>query len=392
MLAAIRVAEFSRITCTTDVNMGSGPETNRRDFLTGRSALRAVEGLADRDADPDPQPALKAARRPPSCLLQISRRAMATDFQVYLNVQKYPKGPEAAMKALDLVETLEDQMTVYREHSEVMEINRRASRQAVLVEAGLFELLELALQLHHDSGGAFDITSGPLSKVWGFYRRQGDVPDDQVLQQALSRVGSQWIELDRQAQAIRFQHSGLEINLNSIGKGYALDRCGQSLREAGVDSFLIHGGQSSVLAAGSRPGDDQTRAGWSIALRHPLKTSRRLGELRLVDRAVGTSGSGSQFFHHQGHRYGHVLDPRTGWPTEGVLSATVLAPTAAEADALATAFFVMGLEQATDYCSRHPELSAVMVCPGQRRGSIAVHAIAMADDVWTPADSAAARE
>ena len=358
-------------------------ETNRRDFLTGRSALRAVESLADRDA-PD-EPPLAAKRRTPSYLLQISRRAMATDFQVYLDSRQHPQGAEAAMQALNLVEQLEDQMTVYREHSELMAINRRAPRDSVCVETELFGLLELALQLHDETGGAFDITSGPLSKVWGFYRRQGAFPDKEVLQQALSRVDSRAVELDRREQTIRFLRPDLEINLNAIGKGFALDRCGRSLREAGVENFLIHGGQSSVLAAGSRSAQDGEATGWTIAVKHPLRTNQRLGELRLVDCAVGTSGSGSQFFHHQGRRYGHVLDPRTGMPAEGVLSATVLAPTAALADALSTAFFVMGLEQVTEYCSRHPELSAVLVCPGQRSGSIVTHSIVMADGVWTPA-------
>jgi FAD:protein FMN transferase len=371
--------------------MDSQRETNRRDFLTGRSALRAVEGLADGDASDETPVPLAAKRRTPSCLLQISRRAMATDFQVYLNARQHPQGAEAAMQALNLVEKLEDQMTVYREHSEVMEINRRAPRSEVRVEAELFGLFELALQLHEETGGAFDITSGPLSKVWGFYRRQGTFPDEDVLQQALSRVDSRAIELDRREQTIRFLRPDLEINLNAIGKGFALDRCGQSLREAGVENFLIHGGQSSVLAAGSRSAQDDAAPGWTIAVKHPLRTNQRLGELRLVDRAVGTSGSGTQFFHHQGRRYGHVLDPRTGRPTEGVLSANVLAPNAALADALSTAFYVMGLEPVTEYCDRHPELSAVLVCPGQRSGSIVVHAIAMPEGVWTPASIATHR-
>jgi FAD:protein FMN transferase len=372
------------------VLMATPNESNRRDFLTGRAAIRVVEGLADRGAESVPEPPLALARREPSCLLQISRRAMATDFQVYLHARQHPMGPDAAMKALDLVETLETQMTVYREHSEVMNINRRAVRQAVVVEAGLFGLLQVAIDLYRDTAGAFDITSGPLSKVWGFYRRQGAVPDPEVLQQALSRVGSRWIELDRQQQTIRFLQPSLEINLNSIGKGYALDRCGQSLADAGVPDFLIHGGQSSVLARGSQPVHAESRPGWMIALKHPWKPNQRLGQLRLVDRAVGTSGTRAQFFYHQGRRYGHVLDPRTGQPTEGVLSATVMAPSAALADALSTAFFVMGPEKTIEFCDRHPELSAILVCPGQRRGGFDIHTIALEDDVWMPATGATA--
>lgn len=368
--------------------MDTPKESNRRDFLTGRAAIRAVEGLADRGEETVTEAPLAVPRRQPSCLLQISRRAMATDFQVYVHAGKHTKGPDAAMKALDLVERLESQMTVYREHSEVMDINRRAVRQAVLVETGLFGLLEAALDLYRDTEGAFDITSGPLSKVWGFYRRQGAVPDADVVQQALSRVGSRWIELDRQQQTIRFLQPALEINLNSIGKGYALDRCGQSLADVGIQDFLIHGGQSSVLAGGSQPVHAESEPGWLVALKHPWKPNQRLGQLRLIDRAVGTSGTRAQFFYHQGRRYGHVLDPRTGQPAEAVLSATVIAPSAALADALSTAFFVMGPEKAAEFCERRPEISAILVCPIQRRGGFEIQTIGLEDDIWTPAPAA----
>ena len=164
---------------------------------------------------------------------------------------------------------------------------------------------------------------------------------------------------------LRFLQAGIEINLGSIGKGYALDRAGELLAECGVDDYLLHGGNSSVLARGAHAelGAD---GGWSVGVRDPLHPARRLGQLRVRDRALATSGSGTQFFVHHGKRYGHMLDPRTGQPAEGVLSATVLAPTAAEADALSTAFYVMGPEQTAAYCDQHPEIAALMFCPGTR--------------------------
>ena len=169
----------------------------------------------------------------------------------------------------------------------------------------------------------------------------------------------------------------MEINLNAIGKGYAVDRCGELLRAAGVEDFLIHGGQSSVLAGGSRAGADADARGWSVALKHPLKPQQRLAEIWLRNRALGMSGSGVQFFHHQGRRYGHVLDPRTGWPAEGVLSATGLLPSAALADAVSTACFVMGREGVEEYCRNHTDVSAILVCPGE---------YAAAASTFTPAD------
>src|SRR5262249_6459055 len=144
---------------------------------------------------------------------------------------------------------------------------------------------------------------------------------------------------------VSFQAPGIEINLGSIGKGYALDRMSEMLTDSGIENFLLHGGNSSVLARGT-----QRDTSWQIGLRHPLDPQRRIGEISLRNRALGTSASGTQFCEYEGRRYGHILDPRTGQPTQGTLSATIAAPSGAEADALATAFYVMGAEAAIGYC------------------------------------------
>jgi thiamine biosynthesis lipoprotein len=367
--------------------MSSRRRSSRRDFLKGRAAVQSLQDLVDGDSTTVPPTSSTASEGgAASYLFQIERRAMAVDFQVYLNAGQHPGAPEVALEALDLVEALEAQMSVYRSDSEISDINRRAAEQAVSVEPELFALLKQAVDLCESTGGAFDITSGPLSKAWGFFRRQGRFPEQKDVEGALQLVGTKWLELDVEAKSIHFHKSGVEINVNAIGKGHALDRCAGLLRGAGVEDFLIHGGQSSILAGGSRTGAPSDKLGWTVALRHPLRPDRRLAEIRLHDRALGTSGSGTQFFHHKGRRFGHVLDPRTGWPAEGVFSATVIAPTAAQADALSTAFYAMGLDETVEYCHTHEELSAIMVCPGERAGSIVIHAIGLDDDDWRRVD------
>ena len=121
---------------------------------------------------------------------------------------------------------------------------------------------------------------------------------------------------------------------------------------------------------------------WSVGLRHPLKPEVRLAEFLLTDQALGTSGSGSQFFHYQGKRYGHILDPRTGWPAEQVLAATVIAPTAEQADALSTAFYVLGVAGAQSYCQTHPEISALLVTASARAGGLELHPFNLTDSQW----------
>jgi thiamine biosynthesis lipoprotein len=156
---------------------------------------------------------------------------------------------------------------------------------------------------------------------------------------------------------VRFARAGVEINLGSIGKGYALDRIGKSMRSRGVRSALVSGGSSSVLAIGSGARGE----GWVVGVRDPRKSSSRMATLRLRHCAMGTSGSSEQYFEYEGKRYGHIIDPRSGLPAEGVLGVTVIAPSAARADALATAFYVGGRELAERYLADHAGVMALMV-------------------------------
>ncbi|HKD38368.1 MAG TPA: FAD:protein FMN transferase, partial [Pirellulales bacterium] len=129
--------------------------------------------------------------------------------------------------------------------------------------------------------------------------------------------------------------------------------------------------------------------GWWVGLRDPLRPDERLGDIRLRNRALGTSGTLKQFFYHEGRRYGHILDPRTGRPAEGMLSTTVLAPTAAEADALSTAMFVMEMKAAVKYCQAHPHIAAVLVAPGAKHGAVDFRVIGIDEADWKPADAKA---
>jgi thiamine biosynthesis lipoprotein len=355
--------------------MAEPTKSSRRDFLSGKSAAEAL-GDALAPAPQELPPPSSVGVETGSHLLSVSREAMACLFEIVFDAATYRDRTDAAVAALDLVEQLEDQLTVFRDTSEVTAINRRAAEEPVIVEEGLFRLLQRALELSQATGGAFDITAGRLSKIWGFFRRQGQMPSPEDVSAALATVGWQHLQLDDADHSIRFMQPGLELNLGAIGKGYALDRAAAVLVEGGVRDFLIHGGNSSVLARGGR-----SNSGWSVALRHPLKPNVRLAEFVLCDQALGTSGSGTQFFHHQGKRYGHIIDPRSGWPADQVLSATVIAPTAEQADALSTACYVMGLDAARDFCKARTNISALLVTQTGPAG-IELHPLNLADQQW----------
>lgn len=357
------------------------PKSHRRAFLTGRAAAEALAQVLNRIGGPS-SPPLPPARRDTQ-LLRVSRRAMACEFEMLFNAARVRHGTPAALAALDLVDELEEQLSVYRDTSEVSRLNQAAQFGPVVVEPRLFGLVELALRLHDETQGAFDITSGPLSKVWGFYRRAGSIPTPEALAEARERVGSQHLRLDRGESSIALARPGMELNFGAIGKGYALDRVAERLAEQGIGEFLFHGGRSSVLAKGAMDQSCETgqaaRVPWTVGIGDPLRPGKRLGQLVLWDRGLSTSGSGVQFFRHEGKRYGHILDPRTGEPVQGMLSVTVTAPTAAEADALSTAFYVLGVEGTRGYCAAHPEIGAVLVHQGAE-GPPRVDVIGIADD------------
>lgn len=367
-------------------------ESSRRDFLKGRTAGDAT-GEAVREAASDDVAAEGSPASGESYFVRVTRQAMACEFEIRFNAGRYERGTELALAALDLVETLEDQLSVFRQSSEICRINRTAAEEPVEIEPRLLELLEMAMRLHDETGGAFDLSCGPLSEAWGFARRAAAVPHEKELAEAMRCVGWQLVELDRATRTIRFRQPGVGLNLGSIGKGYALDRCAEVLIEGGVDSFLIHGGHSSVLARGSptamhdRSAADRSAAdrsqGWEVGILHPLRPDRRLAKLRLADRALATSGSWAQSFVHRGRRYSHILDPRCGRPAEGILSATVVAPSGTLADALSTALFVLGPEKALDFCRNRPEIGAVLACPVRHSGGIEIRTTGLEDDELT---------
>ena len=288
--------------------------------------------------------------------LHLARPAMACKFEITLP-SELEEHLDAAHAALGGIEQLEEQLSIFRDSSEVSFINRAAFAGAVPVEERLFELLLQCQQIHAITGGAFDITSTPLSRVWGFLRRQGRLPTEDEIAEARVRVGMQHVQLDAEARTVRFAREGMSLNLGSIGKGYALDRVGAQMREGGVSTALLTAGASSVLALGDGPDG----VGYVVGLRDPFAHDQRLGTVRLRGAALGVSGVGEQNFVVDGKRYGHILDARTGWPVVDRAYVAVVAPTAAEADALATACFVGGRRTAEAYVEDHEEVSVLIM-------------------------------
>jgi len=284
--------------------------------------------------------------------LRLSRRAMACQFEVVLPQDAVDDLAPAA-EAFDEVGQIERRLSVFLERSEISAINRVAASDAVISSVEVFGLLDRCRELSAATGGAFDITTTPLSRCWGFLQHQGRVPDVSDIDAARQRVGMNRLLLDRATRGVRFTAPGMEVNLGAVGKGYALDRMAATLRRKGISTALLSAGASSLLAMGG------SGNGWTIDVTSPRRDGR-IARIQLRDGALGTSGAGEQFIVADGRRYGHVIDPRTGWPASGALSASVIADSAEMADALSTAFLVGGATLAHRYCTGHPNTLALI--------------------------------
>ncbi len=305
-------------------------------------------------------------------LVRAQRPAMGTSFEVRIPAG-IPGAVDLACRSLDIIDDLELQMTVYRDDSEVSRLNARAHLEPVAVEPKLLRLLEQAVAISRETGGAYDVTSGALSEAWGFVRGPKRVPEPEVLAAARERTGWHHLRLDPEQGTIAFDREGVRINLGSIGKGYAIDRVADLIRAyPWPTSGLVHGGRSSVSAIGSPPGRPGGR--WEITLYNPFQPEAPLGTFFLRNRALGTSGAAFQSFVAEGRAYGHILDPRTGEPADGPASVTVLAPSAAIADALSTAFYLLGPIESAAYIEAHPGIGAVFVerNPGEPSSKLSV--------------------
>ncbi|MFO0427983.1 MAG: FAD:protein FMN transferase [Planctomyces sp.] len=337
----------------------SSPDEELRNSVTtsGRDQVPGQNAFTEQNRD-----STEASRNrlPPSggSTIRLSTSAMACEFSVIMN-----PGPasqiDAAGEVLECVHEIESWLSVYRSKSELSIVNERAGREQIPVSDRLFALLRSAMETWKITGGGFDMATGSLIQLWRRCRKEERIPTPDEIELARARSGSDHVELDEAKQTIRFQVEGLSLDPGAIGKGYALDECASWMnRVSGApQEFLLHGGHSSLLARGTHNG----LPGWPVGIGNPLFTERRLGTILLQDQAMATSGSNIQFFRYEGRRYGHILDPGTGWPVDGMLSVTAIAHSAALADAVSTAFFVLGIEKARQCCENLPGIGVILI-------------------------------
>ncbi len=293
----------------------------------------------------------------PNQLFYESRPAMGTSFEVYLYAPNRERASQLFEAAFDEIERVEAALSNYRSSSELSRINASAADARVVTDPEVFALLGQALAYSRESDGAFDVTVGKLMKAWGFFRSEGRYPSNEELAHAREQTGWQRVRLNRQDHSVFFLVRGIELDLGSIGKGYALDCVARVLREAGVTAALISSGSSSIYAIGAPPG----KAGWLVRVSDPLDRTHILSTISLKDQSLSTSGSYEKFFKLNGRTYCHIMDPRIGRPVEGMLQTSIIAPEATDSDALSTAVFVMGPERSARLLDNIAGTAAIFV-------------------------------
>jgi thiamine biosynthesis lipoprotein len=278
---------------------------------------------------------------PPGDLLRVEQNdeAMGATFSVVLYGNDRRQMDKAADAAFDEVHRLDRLLSNYKPDSEWSEVNRTAGVRPVKVSAELFQLLSDCLKYSRQSDGAFDITVGPLMKVWGFYKGEGALPRPADVTDALTHVGYQHVRLDAAAQTIYFDRPGVELDPGGIGKGYAVDRMVEVLHGRGVQIALVSASGSSIYGMGAPPNEPD---GWRITIRAPEHPDKSAGEVFLKDMSLSTSGSYEKFFQADGRTYAHIIDPRTGYPAQGTASVSVMAPRTIDSEAWAKPYFING--------------------------------------------------
>lgn len=256
-------------------------------------------------------------------------------------------------------------MSNYRDDSELSRLNRTAGREAVTVSDPMLSILQAAQRVSLASGGAFDITVGPLVRLWGFHDKQPHLPTAAELAHVRPLVGYQNVVIDDNLHTVRFARPGLEIDLGGIAKGFAVELAAGVLRRHGLGGFVDAGGNQYLL--GKPPG----KASWSVGIKSPDAPGRLLGVLELGEGSVATSSQGANYLAAGGRRYGHLLDPRTLQPSEASLSVTVVSPDATLGDALTKAGFLLGRTRGLSVVESFPQ-TAALIAYRKADGSVGV--------------------
>lgn len=285
-------------------------------------------------------------------------KSLSQTFYIYdtvVNIKVF--GEKVAQQNMDDIQNMLERMDIEfsrtKEGGEVYAVNQAAGKEAVVVSDETLDIVKQSVQYAEEMDGLFDPTIGPLIDLWNIGSGGDKVPAQSDIDKAMSLTNYKDVIIDDAAKTVMLTKEGMVLDLGGIGKGYAADRIADYLKEQGLDSAMINLGGSSIIALGNKPDGAQ----WNIGLQDPDQSrGTQLGTIKISDEVIDASGVYERFFIQDNIRYHHILDPRTGYPSQnGLKSLTIMSPNATDADALSTGVFLMGLEEGMKYLESLPE-------------------------------------
>ena len=281
---------------------------------------------------------------------------MGTGFDITVIATNEKQGTHFITTAIKEISRIERLISSWDQNSQTSNINRNAGIAPVKVDSELLQLIERAIKISQLTDGAFDISYASMDRIWKFDGSMTVMPTSEKIHASVSKVGYEKILIDKEESTIFLKEADMKIGFGAIGKGYAADMAKDLLISLGVKGGIINA-SGDMNTWGQQPNGTP----WKVAITNPMNTSQSYGLLPIEDKAVVTSGNYEKYVSLNGKRYAHIIDPRTGYPSSGVLSVTVFAPKAELADALATSIFVMGIASGIDRINQLPEVECIIV-------------------------------
>ncbi len=281
---------------------------------------------------------------------------MGSRFDLTVVANDSTEGRKYIEIAIEEITRIEKLISSWDTNSQTSEINRNAGIKPVKVDKELFDLIERAIAISKLTDGAFDISYASMDRIWKFESSMTKMPSKEEIAASVEKVGYENILLDKANHTVFLKKIGMKIGFGAIGKGYAADTTKQLLISKGVSSGIINA-SGDMNTWGKQPNGED----WTVAITNPMNKNKAFALLPLKQGAVVTSGDYEKFVMFDGIRYAHIINPKTGYPSRGIISVTVFAPSAELADALATSIFVMGKDIGLDRINQIPNVECIII-------------------------------
>ena len=281
---------------------------------------------------------------------------MGSRFDITVVASNEKEGNEYIDSAIFEIARIEKLISSWDVNSETSLINKLSGIQPIKVDKELFDLIERSIAISTLTNGAFDISYASMDRIWKYDGSMREMPSEEKISNSIKKVGYKNIIIDKEAQTVFLKLKGMKIGFGAIGKGYAADKAKALLIEKGAKAGIINA--SGDLNAWGKQANGKD---WMVAITNPLNKNKVFSWLPINDSAIVTSGNYEKFVSYNGIRYSHIIDPRTGYPSTGIISTSIMTSNAELADAISTSVFVMGVETGLDFINQLKGVDCIII-------------------------------